>query len=151
MALAPVTGRLTDFGRVKIPASAEPRLSFRPRWPGIADGILMTGEPVEVGLSDTTSFSAMLEECDLVEPAGFHYIAEVTYFRAGKAIRTDSFSRTPIYVPPGGGSLRDIIKAKPQPGQIVWAPGKPTRGGVVWFDNSDVTAQGVMVYAPRKA
>lgn len=105
MSLVPVTGWLSRFSRQAIPASMQPELAFRPSHAAQSGGHLMISEPVIATLTTAGAFTAQLEETDAVGIEGFHYIPEVTYYRDGKPVQTDSFWRTPIFVPPGGGDI----------------------------------------------
>ena len=55
-----------------------------------------------------------------------------------------------LRVPPGGGDISVLLQREPVPGSIVVEDGPPPRVDTrVWIDWSDVTSEGVRVYAPE--
>jgi len=146
MAIVTVTGNAWDHSRRVIPAVLQPRLFARPVGDQIA-GALLAGVSSRATLNTTTGAFSIELESDL------DYRMWMDWLIPGQEderveYQARNHAEWPLFNSAGGGPIGTLIPAKPT-GTIVAELGPPPDAAerVVWIDLTDVTSEGVLVYA----
>lgn len=150
MAAVTVTGNLSDFSDLVIPAELMPRLEFYPSSSALAGGRILAAQPKRASLNATAgNWTVQLNETELLQPVAW-YTAVIRWFAPGGQFQYEERLPQKIYVPIGGGNI-STFPSKPNPGSIVAGFGKPEprHAASAYFDLTDVTANGVMLYLPK--
>lgn len=146
MALVTITGNAWDHSRKPIPADLRPRLFARPLDDRIA-GSLLAGVSSRVTLNATTGAFSIQVESDL------DYRMWMDWLLPGQQDERVEFqarhmAEWPVFNSAGGGTIGSLLPPK-QSGVIVAELGAPPASAqrMVWIDLTDVTSEGVRVYA----
>jgi hypothetical protein len=146
MALVTVTGNAWDHSRKPIPADLQPRLFARPLDDRIA-GSLLAGVSSRATLNATTGAFSIQVESDL------DYRMWMDWLLPGQQDQRVEFqardmAEWPVFNSAGGGPIGSLLPPNAS-GVIVAELGAPPASAqrMVWIDLTDVTSDGVRVYA----
>lgn len=147
MALVTITGNAWDHSGKVIPAELMPRLWATPLDDRVSGGLL-TGTKSRATLHPVTGAFTVEVESDLDYRMEMDWlIPGQQYTETGDYAR--SFAQWPRFNAAGGGPIGSLILPKPS-GVIVAETSPPPESAerMVWIDLTDVTSEGVQVYAP---
>lgn len=149
MAVVDVTGGVWTFMHQAIPAENRPELWFRPVQAEVGAGDLFSFVEVKANLTGG-NFTAKLESDFEVRPV-IRWITNPSE-PLPQNWQWQEHEWPFTFIPGGGGRIDDLMNNF-RPGTIRAELGPPPAGtpDLVWIDLTNVTADGVLTYAPRGA
>ncbi|MGX1932035.1 hypothetical protein [Microbacterium resistens] len=151
--MAVVTGNIETWGLAPYGVDERLLIGF---WPSSAAAVVNTILPLrteKVAPNANGYFTATLAATTNLVPDAW-YTIRAEWFQQNPITGTwdvTGWSELPgkLRVPVGGGNIATLLERPPVPGSIVVGTGAPPPNDTrVWIDWSDVTAEGVRVYAP---
>lgn len=148
MALATITGRLSDFaGNPGLEVA--PRIIFAPNGAAAGGTTLFYSRPVIVDtFAPDGSWTVQLEETDaLWRVAGGDVWYDVTVDRLVSGVDREPWDHPgwSLRVPPGGGQFASLVTAPANPAQIWYGPEAPSNPSMWtgWYDTDADPSLGV--------